>query len=62
MIEKNVYCLLYKMLLRHKTVERNEPLFLSPEEAIYTEVQNLAIDMEKRGCLIQKPDWVDENY
>ena len=51
MIEKNVYCLLYEMLLRHKTVERNEPLFLSPEEAMYTEVQNLAIDMEKRDWL-----------
>jgi hypothetical protein len=46
-IQKHIYCLLYEMLLRHMTNIRPEEVwFLSPEESIYTDIQNLSFDSD----------------
>jgi hypothetical protein len=46
-IQKNIYCLLYEMILRHTTtINPNEVWFLSPEESIYSDIQNLSFDSD----------------
>ena len=46
-IEKTNYCFMYEMLLRHLTrIKKEYTFYLSPEESIYTEIQNLAVNKE----------------
>ena len=46
-IEKTNYCFMYEMLLRHFTrIKKEYTFYLSPEESIYTEIQNLAVNKE----------------
>jgi hypothetical protein len=57
--QKQLYCFLYEMLLRHASSvsesgkDQKEIWFLSPEESIYTDIQNLAIDSSS-GDWVQK--------
>jgi len=46
-IEKTNYCFMYEILLRHLTrIKKEYTFYLSPEESIYTEIQNLAVNKE----------------